>query len=105
MLFCTILNFIRLFFFTYVLLFHSAYIIKKMYWPIISLIFVAEKLCLCRTATSDCPLSFPRKVYETGVARQKLSKGNLSHCHFIHHKDHMDCPRHETGPSQSEGDV
>jgi hypothetical protein len=37
----------------------------------------------------------------TGENRSTRGK-NLSQCHFVHHKSHMDCPRIEPGPPRWE---
>jgi hypothetical protein len=32
---------------------------------------------------------------DTDMEKPKNSEKNLSQCHFVYHKSHMDCPRHE----------
>jgi hypothetical protein len=36
---------------------------------------------------------------ETDSGKPKYSEKNLSHCHFLHDKSHMDWPGVEPGPS------
>jgi hypothetical protein len=35
---------------------------------------------------------------EIDKGKPKYSRKNLSQCHFVHHKSHMDWPRIEPGP-------
>jgi hypothetical protein len=47
----------------------------------------------------------PQMIYDYGEPRWndtdgRIQKENLSHCHCVHHKFHMDWPRREPGPLQ-----
>jgi hypothetical protein len=39
---------------------------------------------------------------EIDRGKPKYSEKNLSQCHFVYHKSHMDRPGIETGPPQGE---
>jgi hypothetical protein len=65
-----------------------------------------------RTCFDDCPgLAIHSSSGKTKMnmeywwndndrGKLKYSKKNLSHCHSVHHKSHMDWPRIKAGPSQ-----